>query len=51
VTVSEDGAIDEALAFGVITLDGAAVSGLHGTSFRLECRGACLSSVLPSVAK
>lgn len=64
-TVTEDGATDEALAFGTVTSDGennteegrvregskSIACGLDGTSVGLECRGPCLSSVLPSVLK
>lgn len=65
VTVTEDDAIDEAIAFGVVTSNGennaeggrvregfeSVVCGLDGDSIGLECRGACLSSVLPSIPK
>ena len=51
ITVPEDGAIDEALDFGIISLDGTIVCGSEGTSVELECEGPWLSSVLPSIPK
>lgn len=65
ISVLEDSAIDEALIFGILTLEGdnhteggrvregarAIVCNLDGTFIEVECRGPCLCSVLPSIPK